>query len=479
MPSCTTEWDCGVGERCLDGSCTCLGCACQSPRVAPGTIDAPDSDDDERPVFFDVSRPECGEDSDCAQLEYCEGFQCVETTACVEDIDCRADWWPESNRFCIDGLCQGINCYDQGDAACPDGSLCVHGVTCTWLELAPICEEVPKFQAAIVHTLDAPDAATFVILDVNLDDRDDIVVLENGFIFWLTSNGSGFDSPTPWAVEPGTQIVAIAAADIHGDGVDELLVSHAVPLGVEILAAGGSWPQWVGFAETMSVPEAARALDVDFDGLPDIVTGSSVIGPMTLVEAQLGDGTGTFEPLWTEEIEPFEFSQPVPVYDEALQCTRALGALETEALGVRRLHHEGVEFGHYHVVARPTVGHMFVLETPQAPGGFVATTALTDRGALSFPPQVNLEILPEPGAVVLLSRETRGLGIRHAIVDHGVEPAEFVEFEGDPQVPLCRGSLGFPLDAVALGVGDFDGDGREDLLSQGTDGVLRTWLSRD
>jgi hypothetical protein len=73
----------------------------------------------------------------------------------------------------------------------------------------------------------------------------------------------------------------------------------------------------------------------------------------------------------------------------------------------------------------------------------------------------------------------RDASTHHALIDHGVDEAEFVEFKRMPLAPLCRGSLGFPLDTVALDVGDFDGDGREDLLGRGADGVLRTWLSRD
>lgn len=487
MLACTTEWDCGAGERCVDGLCTCLGCACQAPSVAPGGIDAPDSDDDELPVWLDIVEPECIEDSDCEPLEFCDSGECRETTACVEHTDCYEDWFPDSDRFCIDGLCQWLNCYAEGDDGCPAGAFCPNKVQCQWLQVVPDCANVPAFDEVVVHTLDAPDNATFVILDVNLDGRDDIVVLEHGFIQWLTSNGVSFEPPTPWAVEPGTQIVAIAAADIHGDGVDELLVSHAAPLGVEILAAGSSWPQWVGFAETTAVPEAARMLDVDFDGLPDIVTGSSLAGPMALVEARLGDGTGTFEPLWAEEVQPFEFSQPAADHDNELACKRGLGSAESEffdnILAVRQLDHDGIPVQNtFVVVNRIVAGHMFFPATPQIPAGHVATAPLSDRGVLFFPWSKYLEIGPSPGVVAHLSR---ALGIGHAIVDHGVEPAEFVELEGHPEshqqpfAALCRGSLGFSLDAAALGVGDFDGDGREDLLSQGTDGVLRAWLSRD
>ena len=127
-------------------------------------------------------------------------------------------------------------------------------------------------------------------------------------------------------------------------------------------------------------------------------------------------------------------------------------------------------------VDRTVAGHMFFPETPQHPEAFVATAPLTDRGVLFFRGPGILELAPAPGPVVLLVREA---DILHVIVDHGAEPAEFVEFSGNLIDPLCRGNLEFSLDAVSLDVGDFDGDGREDLLSRGKDGTLHVWYSRD
>jgi hypothetical protein len=480
MQACSTEWDCGVGERCLEGFCACLGCACESPNIAPATIGAPDEDDPEVPVFLDIVIPECIEDADCGVLEYCWDNECDETTACVDDLDCREDWWPEQDRFCIDDLCkrQGCNYDTQGDTSCVDGSLCA-GSRCRWLAIVPSCVDTPAFHEVVAHTLNAPDNADIVILDVDLDERDDIVVLDDGFIYWLRSTGVGFDPPTPWSVEPGTQFVTIAGADVHGDGVDELLVAQADPLGVEILAVGPSWPQWIGFAETMAVPEVATMLDVDYDGLPDLVTSASVPGPMTLVEARLGDGTGTFGPWWTESLDPsVEFSQPAPAWDNATGCSRALGSIEIEDEELRAWHleYDGAH-SYNNVVNRIVAGHMFFPETPEYPPGFVATAALVDRGVLFHDGDVGfVEIEPTPESVVFMSRDP---GVQHALVDHGVDMAEFVEFVGSPIEPICRGNLGFALDAAALDVGDFDGDGREDLLSRGADGLLRAWLSRD
>ena len=232
--TCSTEWDCEVGERCLEGDCTCVGCGCEAPNIVPGTIDAPEPGDDEVPVFLDVGfMPECLENSECDPLEYCDEYNglCTETTACVQDLDCLADW-PDEDRFCVDDLCQRIHCYDEGDTVCPAGSLC-SSIHCRWLDVAPDCVAAPSFDETIADTLLEPDTADVVVLDVDLDGRDDIVVLEDGLVHWVQSIGVGFGPAMPWAVEPGTQFVGIAGADVHGDGVDELLVLQADPVGVE------------------------------------------------------------------------------------------------------------------------------------------------------------------------------------------------------------------------------------------------------
>jgi hypothetical protein len=122
---------------------------------------------------------------------------------------------------------------------------------------------------------------------------------------------------------------------------------------------------------------------------------------------------------------------------------------------------------------------MFIAETATQPGRIVASAPLVDRGVLLVrevgTSSHYIELSPEPGDVALVSP---GGQTSHVIIERGVEPAEFVELSGSPFVPVCRGSLGVALDVVELQVGDFDGDGREDLLGRGDDGVLHVWYSR-
>jgi hypothetical protein len=470
VQSCTSEWDCGVGERCVEGSCACVGCACSRAGAAPpDTVEA----EEEPSIPIEIGVPGCSEDSDCPPLEYCSGGACVETTACVDDLDCR-DEWPESDRFCVDDLCQHLDCDDDLD--CPDGALCDDG--CRWLELVADCVDVPSFDEVLAHTLTTPDVGAVVVLDLDADGHDDLAILEDGALAWVMSTGVGFDPPTPWVAEPGAEIVAIGRADIHGDGIDELLVSHAGAIGVEFLLVGPDGPQHGGFVETMAVPEAATTMDVDFDGLPDLVSGTAVVGPETLVQAQLGDGSGTFETLWADTVTPFELDQPFALHDQPSVCERALVSLEPDFFGARRLDHEGVR-SPLVIIDRLITAHANFVETVPRPAGHVATAPLVGRGVLFLVQEderEHIEVAPEPAAVALLSQD--GASVHHVIIDRGVEAAQFVEVAGDPLVAGCRGSLGFALGAIELDVGDFDGDARDDLLGRGADGSLRVWYSR-
>lgn len=471
--TCSSEWDCGVGERCMDASCVCVGCACWQGAASPSTIEP--FEEQTIPVELGRPEPECGDDMDCGPLEYCDGWQCVETTGCVDDLDCYEDW-PEAPRFCVDGVCKPIPCMDDLD--CPDVALCEG--ECQWIMVVPDCVSTPSFDELIADTLVTPDSAAVVSLDLDVDGRDDLAVLDDGALHWVISTGVSFADPTAWAKDPGTQPIALARADIHGDGVDELLVGHVGALGIEILVVGEAGPQLADFVATLGAPNKPTAIDVDYDGLPDLVSGTTVEDPTTMIEAQLGDGTGTFASLWMDDVEPFDWIGPFAAFDWEPICGRALAAGETDFLGARRLDHEGVESGGYIVFGGPTAGELILDQSPSHAAGILATMPFGDRGVLyvyeAGTPYKLVELSPAPDDVVLVSPDGQ---THYAIIDHGAEVAEFVEFTGAPLTPVCRGSLGFPLDVEQLGVGDFDGDGREDMFGRGADGIVRVWYSRD
>lgn len=475
---CTTEWDCGVGERCVEQSCVCMmGCGCSlGASEQPDTVEEPDIVETLPVELGQRPEPECGDDMDCDPLEYCDpesGYMCVETTDCVEDIECLEDW-PEEHRFCIDGLCKPLDC--TSDADCPDTALCQG--ECEWIEVLPDCADVPVFEQGSAGTLLLPETASVLVVDLDADGRDDLALLDDGAVYWVMSTGVGFDAPSAWPVEPGVLPVGLGRADIHGDGVDELLVGYAGEVGVEILELGEAGPQLLQFVATSAEPHIPSAVDLDFDGLPDLVVAMTAEGATTLMEAQLGDGTGTFGPLWADDVNPFTWVGPTDVYE--MTCARMLVSNQPDFLGVRRFDYQGEQGVYYEVFDRPIMGQMLFGETPAHPSGIVATAAHADRGLLQIHQRPStrqfVELSPAPDEVVLANLHGQA---HHAIIDRGAELAEFVEFTGNPLTPACRGSFDFALDAEQLGVGDFDGDGRADLLERRIDGTLNVWYSRD
>ncbi len=472
--ACTSESDCSVGERCVGGTCTCMGCACEQPAPAPMPAWEPA---DPTPVSLDISEPECGTDADCGPLHYCDASECVATSACTEDVECRDQW---GNRFCIEGLCRSIYCYydEFEDSQCPAGSLC-DDRTCTWIEVLPQCEQAPHFELVVAHVTSDPEAS-FVVLDLDSDGRDDIALLETGVVSRVMSTGTGFEAAATLPTEPGAQLVAIARADVHGDGSEELLISHAGRSGVEIFTTAGSLES-AGFVATLHVPEQATTLDVDYDGLPDLVTGTD-IDLLDHLQVQLGDGSGAFAPLWqADDVDPFVFGAPYAAYDEPDECRRTLTSYEGDFLGGRRFDYEEIHSGIWKLTKRPVTSHMVYAATPTRTQGHVATASLIDRGVLfhhNREGEVNqwIELPPEPSAVAF-ARLGQAATTNHALIDLGPTPASFIEFAGLD--PSCRGELDGAFDAAKLEVGDFDGDDREDVLARGHDGILRVWFSRD
>ena len=96
--------------------------------VAFGIIACGDdgSDDAEPPARTDmmIDEPECTNDNDCNDPEYCdsdgacatgcrqmpdncdEGFSCRDTRVCVSDAECAIDNDCEADSYCLEGVCE-------------------------------------------------------------------------------------------------------------------------------------------------------------------------------------------------------------------------------------------------------------------------------------------------------------------------------------------------------------------------------------
>jgi hypothetical protein len=95
--TCQFNFECGDDRICIDGECliTCLDAACpETQQCVAGAC---------RPCTDATCLTNCSEDTECAEHEYCNAFQCVPDTRpetfCPEN-ECQAD------RVCVRGQCR-------------------------------------------------------------------------------------------------------------------------------------------------------------------------------------------------------------------------------------------------------------------------------------------------------------------------------------------------------------------------------------
>ena len=136
---------------------------------------------------------------------------------------------------------------------------------------------------------------TYVVTgDFNLDGKLDLAIADNATVSILLGRGDGsFGPPVPEAV---TGSLALAVADVNGDGIPDIIAAGTTTVNatgsVSVLlgrAGGGFWP-----AVNLNVPGAPQSVaiaDVDGDGNLDLVVGENSFAVAVLP----GNGRGKFQ----------------------------------------------------------------------------------------------------------------------------------------------------------------------------------------
>ncbi|HET6656240.1 MAG TPA: FG-GAP-like repeat-containing protein, partial [Gammaproteobacteria bacterium] len=155
------------------------------------------------------------------------------------------------------------------------------------------------FKAPVVHPLPSLDGvASIAAADVDGDGNDDVLVpTDNGTLYaWLGDGAGGFASPVTSSAASGT-INDIAIGDINSDGNPDAVLAAWGANKAQICEGDGTGK--FNCSGSVAVPQSygVALADLNDDGNADLVVSSGYdTGSDYVTAVYLGDGAGTFTP---------------------------------------------------------------------------------------------------------------------------------------------------------------------------------------
>ncbi|GAA3920942.1 T9SS type A sorting domain-containing protein [Hymenobacter algoricola] len=189
-----------------------------------------------------------------------------------------------------------------------------------------------SFQPGVMHFMNGSTFCSDVaIADMNRDGKADLLATSSGFggpngFFVLPGNGNGtFQTPIYYNINTSVEPVAIAVADVNGDGWPDVYTANvrASSVSAFINRGDGTFPPG-SFSYSMGVnsnfnPVDIAVADMDADGRPDLIVVNSNTGvPSTPSRFQimLGQSNGSLLYGGTYDCGPFGvFATSVAVAD--------------------------------------------------------------------------------------------------------------------------------------------------------------------
>jgi hypothetical protein len=173
------------------------------------------------------------------------------------------------------------------------------------------------FQPALANPLSISPYAV-AVADVNGDGKPDVVVAstcsdvncKHGVLGVMLGNGDGTFQPAMTYDSGGNQTISVAVADVNGDGKPDLLAVNWLcdsncqygSVGVMLGNGDGTFQPAVTYGSGGSDAVAVAVADVNGDGKPDLLVANDFCTPTSVnagAGVLLGNGDGTFQPAVT------------------------------------------------------------------------------------------------------------------------------------------------------------------------------------
>ena len=165
------------------------------------------------------------------------------------------------------------------------------------------------FATAVTYSLGALGASSVAVADVNGDGFPDLIVatgsMAGGFVGVLTGIGNGTFNPEAVYASGGVSPLAVAVADVNGDGHPDVVVANqcvdntCASSNVSVLLNDGTgkFPTATAYGTGGLFPDGIAIDDVNGDGTLDLVVANSSTSSTVddgNVGVLLGNGDGTF-----------------------------------------------------------------------------------------------------------------------------------------------------------------------------------------
>jgi len=461
----TRWWNLSVGVAATSVAACGPAITLDGEAESVGTTEGETDTSTENPPTTTSPTPECQTANDCEP-----GWECIDNVC--EPYDYCADGDCCYDGCCYDG-CYYYECYSHLD--CGESGLCDnadyvdYGGNCSFVEPVPQCADPPQLLAIPIEEGGLDEIISLSFVDANGDSADDLVVSRASGATTLYPGASAGD-PSPLAFPKGLPPLAVRSGDFNDDGFSDLVGNLSD--GQIIILTGGD----LGFTLTAAFPEAGivddlQVLDWDGDGALDLAG----IGAEGQALVALGDGAaglaasfvletgvvntamlgGTFGPDAFDDLVVHEPVQTFLFYGNAVGDAQPDVALYPVFLGPNGVLAADFDGGGLTDVVR---------YTPISEAGWILLDTSRDGGG----PQSRQALLGTNDPRDSDAGDVNGDGIADAVLADELMLTVLLGnlVGGNAPMFACRFPIEYPYPTPtsALAVGDFDGNGRADIV---------------